>query len=288
MKKDFVLYINGVFESVLTEILAAQEKHPGLTCYLQPHGSSAIKRLEETQPTQESPITLYLSTSTRLDLVAYQATIIGWEDKQKMPDERRALLDKHIIQHQPGEECIYLKSLKGQDCVNLIHVQNLQKLHAPFSVSNLIKLSDESPYRPRTQAGGYSYVYELPTWIGKGESVIEEQLQSDLDREVAESKSQSNETRLKRLAAAPRLPEKVQVLSVGYRRNPDVIVEVLNRADGICEQCHKEAPFLRAKDGTPYLEIHHWKPLSEGGEDIVENAGALCPNCHREVHYGPS
>lgn len=44
MKKDFA-YINGVLESVLTEILRAQEDHPGLTCYLQPHGASAIKRL---------------------------------------------------------------------------------------------------------------------------------------------------------------------------------------------------------------------------------------------------
>lgn len=286
MKNDFALYINGVFESVLTEILGAQEEHPGITCYLQPHGSSPIKRLVEAQPTRETPITLYLSTSTRLDLVTYQATIIGWEDKQKMPDERRALLDQHIKRHQPGEEEIYLTSNKGQDCVNLIHVQNLQKLHAPFSVSNLIKLSDDSPYKPRTQAGGYSYVYELPTWIGKGESVIEEQLQSDLEQEVAESEAQSQETRLKRLAAAPRLPEKVQVLSVGFRRNPDVIVEVLNRANGKCERCHNDAPFLRAKDRSPYLEIHHWKPLSEGGEDTVENAGALCPNCHREVHYG--
>jgi 5-methylcytosine-specific restriction protein A len=34
------------------------------------------------------------------------------------------------------------------------------------------------------------------------------------------------------------------------------------------------------------LEVHHKKQLSEGGEDTVENAIALCPNCHREAHYG--
>jgi 5-methylcytosine-specific restriction protein A len=26
--------------------------------------------------------------------------------------------------------------------------------------------------------------------------------------------------------------------------------------------------------------------LSEGGGDTVDNAVALCPNCHRECHHG--
>jgi len=26
--------------------------------------------------------------------------------------------------------------------------------------------------------------------------------------------------------------------------------------------------------------------LSQGGEDIVENAIATCPNCHRQLHFG--
>ena len=64
------------------------------------------------------------------------------------------------------------------------------------------------------------------------------------------------------------------------------VVEALNRANGICESCDSPAPFLRAKDQTPFLEVHHWVPLSEGGEDTVENAGAICPNCHRKEHFG--
>jgi len=34
------------------------------------------------------------------------------------------------------------------------------------------------------------------------------------------------------------------------------------------------------------LEVHHKVPLAEGGDDTVENAIALCPNCHRHAHYG--
>jgi predicted HNH restriction endonuclease len=39
-------------------------------------------------------------------------------------------------------------------------------------------------------------------------------------------------------------------------------------------------------DNTPYLEVHHVMPLGEGGDDTLENAAALCPLCHRELHFG--
>jgi hypothetical protein len=81
-------------------------------------------------------------------------------------------------------------------------------------------------------------------------------------------------------------PDTYEVTTKAFRRNPDVIAEVLIRANGICERCKKEAPFKRASDGTPYLEVHHKIRLADGGEDTVENAIAVCPNCHRELHFG--
>ncbi|HHE3726254.1 TPA: HNH endonuclease, partial [Escherichia coli] len=55
---------------------------------------------------------------------------------------------------------------------------------------------------------------------------------------------------------------------------------------GTCSHLPKrDAPFLK-EDGTPFLEVHHIEWLSKGGEDSVENAIALCPNCHRQAHYG--
>ena len=44
--------------------------------------------------------------------------------------------------------------------------------------------------------------------------------------------------------------------------------------------------FNRKKDNTPYLEVHHIIRLADDGDDSVENAIALCPNCHREAHFG--
>jgi hypothetical protein len=69
-----------------------------------------------------------------------------------------------------------------------------------------------------------------------------------------------------------------------FKRDAAVITWVKQRADGVCEKCDQPAPFLN-KDGKPFLEVHHIVPLSEEGEDIVANAVALCPNCHRECHH---
>lgn len=106
------------------------------------------------------------------------------------------------------------------------------------------------------------------------------------DAQLAESQNIQQSLRLKRIDSAEAVPEKVKVISSVYKRNPDIAAEVLYRADGTCEKCKRPAPFIRAKDSTPYLEIHHIKPLAGGGMDNLSNTIALCPNCHREYHYG--
>ena len=80
-------------------------------------------------------------------------------------------------------------------------------------------------------------------------------------------------------------PSKDRVASERFARDPNVITWVLENADGICEACGKKAPFER-EGGDPYLEVHHVRPLSEGGPDKPNNALACCPNCHRELHFG--
>jgi 5-methylcytosine-specific restriction protein A len=70
-----------------------------------------------------------------------------------------------------------------------------------------------------------------------------------------------------------------------YQRSRDVKVYVLKRAKGRCEGCRQPAPFLRA-DGSPYLEPHHIRRVSDGGPDDPRYVIAVCPNCHRRVHAG--
>ena len=103
---------------------------------------------------------------------------------------------------------------------------------------------------------------------------------------VETSSRESGSVRRGRLRVAPKHPEKVTVLARVYARNPDVVAEVLLRANGTCELCRRAAPFRRSSDGSPYLEVHHKVQLANNGEDTVENAIAVCPNCHRQAHFG--
>ncbi|EGT3628440.1 hypothetical protein FAP94_18960 [Morganella morganii] len=115
-----------------------------------------------------------------------------------------------------------------------------------------------------------------------------EQFNQYLTRVLEDSAKLSAVERAKRLAQASPVPKRIQLTTSAFARNPDVIVEVLARANGVCENCRNVAPFQRARDGSPYLEVHHINPLSAGGDDTVSNALALCPNCHRYLHFGIS
>lgn len=71
-----------------------------------------------------------------------------------------------------------------------------------------------------------------------------------------------------------------------YRsRSAKVARYVLARSNGICEACKKPAPFTRT-NGAPYLEIHHTRRLADEGPDDILHVTAICPNCHREAHFG--
>jgi len=70
-----------------------------------------------------------------------------------------------------------------------------------------------------------------------------------------------------------------------HARSQAVKDYVLSRAGGICESCAQPAPFT-TKAGSPYLEPHHINRLSDGGLDHPKYIGAICPTCHKEIHYG--
>ncbi len=83
-----------------------------------------------------------------------------------------------------------------------------------------------------------------------------------------------------------RKPSTTNVASIKYNRNPYIVEYAKRKAKGVCQDCHKPAPFIGKPSGEPFLETHHIVPLANGGEDTIENTIALCPNCHRKRHYG--
>lgn len=113
-----------------------------------------------------------------------------------------------------------------------------------------------------------------------------QEIELDFTLAVARSSQAPRSIRLQRLENSTKRAPTVLVQTTVFIRNPDVVAEALFRADGKCERCRAPAPFLRAKDGSPYLEVHHRVQLANGGDDSLENAIALCPNCHRWEHYG--
>lgn len=109
--------------------------------------------------------------------------------------------------------------------------------------------------------------------------------QVGFQKDVKASLASAERDRLARLAKASVVPATRVVQLTAYQRNPDVVAQALVNAGGVCQRCRKPAPFKR-KDGTSFLEVLHVIPLAEGGHDTVENARAICPNCHREAHFG--
>jgi 5-methylcytosine-specific restriction protein A len=113
-----------------------------------------------------------------------------------------------------------------------------------------------------------------------------DKVDADLAREVQASRKLADDVRARELLKYSPLPTSRFVSARVFNRNPHVIAAVLQRAQGVCEQCGASAPFRRSATGEPYLEVHHVVQLAHGGEDTVVNARALCPNCHRFEHYG--
>ena len=92
---------------------------------------------------------------------------------------------------------------------------------------------------------------------------------------------------LRDLESAPlgnEFPDRASKSSAVVIRDAKVRSYILKLADGKCEYCGKLG-FLMS-NGKHYLEAHHVIALCDQGKDTVENVIALCPEHHRQAHYG--
>jgi 5-methylcytosine-specific restriction protein A len=69
-----------------------------------------------------------------------------------------------------------------------------------------------------------------------------------------------------------------------FQRDPAVRAHVVKRANGRCEYCGRRGFLL--PNGNHYVEAHHIIALAKQGPDTLENVIALCPEHHREAHFG--
>jgi 5-methylcytosine-specific restriction protein A len=77
-----------------------------------------------------------------------------------------------------------------------------------------------------------------------------------------------------------------RALKAGFvvKRDPKVRKYVIDKSQGKCEYCG-ECGFTTTS-GMNYIEAHHIISLASSGKDTIENVIALCPNHHREAHFG--
>jgi 5-methylcytosine-specific restriction protein A len=85
--------------------------------------------------------------------------------------------------------------------------------------------------------------------------------------------------------AADESPAQTTSGGPSYATSQAVRNYALEWADGVCQGCGDEAPFVTVS-GDEYLEVHHVFRLGDGGPDHPDAVIALCPNCHREVYHG--
>ena len=172
---------------------------------------------------------------------------------------------------------------KGYQSMGVLHFiglkANSRNIFSGINNTEALKHLESSPY-------DLSTLVPYVNFKTNNSNVDLKQLTKKEQKEVSKSRDDTPEKRKERLKKANTKPKRTRVYSYVYERNPDVIAEALERADGICEKCNNKAPFKRKSNDTHYLEVHHLIPLSEKGPDTIDNVKALCPNCHREFHYG--
>jgi len=138
----------------------------------------------------------------------------------------------------------------------------------------------EDPYT-EVQAGRTVWLFPLRV-VGNKYIIPEELLKEKEVEKERDAKKLSDQDLFKRAKNADRLGQRYTT-SKTFDRDPYVSEYVKRRANGCCDLCRNPAPFIDKK-GRPYLESHHIKWLSKGGEDTIYNAVALDPSCHRKMH----
>lgn len=120
---------------------------------------------------------------------------------------------------------------------------------------------------------------EVFAWkVGKADFV------GEVGRRVAKAANPADV--LKNARKAKGKPKRQTKEVTDYKRNPAVVAGALARGNQTCEMPGCQVRLFERDDRRKFLEVHHIVPLSEGGDDTMKNAAALCPMCHRELHFG--
>ena len=96
---------------------------------------------------------------------------------------------------------------------------------------------------------------------------------------------------IERLDAPIEVPEHLPRVVYGWNRDRVIVEQVLAADKRKCEVDADHRTFVTSRNNELYLEGHHLIPLSRQKEfdkslDVYANIIGLCPNCHRQLHFG--
>lgn len=178
----------------------------------------------------------------------------------------------------------------------ILQVGVLGSMSGELSVSYYNAIREGAGRQPETRMGR-----DIVSWIDIGDiltigrignqlfftkekSSASEPETAELGRQLAQSVDPDQI--LTRAKSRTGRPERRARIINDFIRDPYVIAAALSRANDCCEMPNCFGQLFDRDDDRPYLEVHHISPLSEGGDDTFENVAALCPSCHRELHFG--
>lgn len=185
----------------------------------------------------------------------------GREDDQEMIRENRKLRDHasegnalHLF-----EEVTHFDSPNDRTVVTYLGEFRYEDHHI-----------ERLPDRNGNKRDAFRFVLERVDDEMQSEIEVTDQSPADLLRQLAQQQTGNQST--ERVRSRPLRSDAVKQFA-------------LSVADGVCQGCGEPAPFVDADD-EPFMEVHHLTRRSDGGPDRPSNVIALCPNCHRRVHYG--
>jgi 5-methylcytosine-specific restriction enzyme A len=225
-----------------------------------------------------------------------QITIDGSEKIVLHKQIPQAIIPRMSVKKLPDGKKFTFQNFNSKLAVNL-------NLNLPKSSGNETRLylSETAGFKPR--AGDYFFIFADKTtkdlvigsvdekvWIasggrrspkGKGENIP-----SPIS--VAYAKDDEDHIYQAEIYSTTPVPSKTGTYK-REKRSRNVAHGAFKKASYKCEINPKHSTFL-LENGFPYIEAHHLVPLSKQSElgvnlDVPENIVALCPNCHRTIHY---
>lgn len=232
----------------------------------------------------EKNVLLLLCDRTTLnripDITNIPVEYMGWNGERTIYDKRFDKVPDALAKTKNSVGCLFDTNEEFTTHIDKFRNSNKDFIRAAMNTTLM-------PVMQRAHSKG-AVDYLFSTFTDSNEDILPDltDVLAIEANQLEKAKTLSHQERINELKKSNPKPKQIIVQQTIFLRNQNVVAEVLFRANGLCEQCKKAAPFIRQSDGTPYLEVHHKIRLADGGDDTVENAIALCPNCHRQTHHG--